>query len=231
MNRCRHVVSAQARLLAQQGWDVLLFDLLGTGDSSGDFGDATWDAWLEDIDDAVRWLAERTQGSIVLWGMRGGSLLATGWMTTRRVLHSMALWQPVVNGAQHAQHLVRMRLASGFLGKGGERESVAELRDRLVRDQRLEIAGYMFNAAVIHGLEGCAMTQVPAGTRLIWVEVASQPEPSIAPASQTCLAKLRDSGCEIQPAAVAGTAFWQIVERNECPALVETTSRFLERWR
>ena len=50
--------ASQARALAQAGYGVLQVDLLGCGDSTGDFADATWAAWLDDAQAAHRWLAE-----------------------------------------------------------------------------------------------------------------------------------------------------------------------------
>ena len=40
MNKSRRMATLQARALAQAGFSVLQVDLLGCGDSSGDFGDA-----------------------------------------------------------------------------------------------------------------------------------------------------------------------------------------------
>ena len=57
MNKSRRAVANAARAMAERGWQVLVFDLHGTGDSSDDFDDATWSGWLEDVRAAVSWLA------------------------------------------------------------------------------------------------------------------------------------------------------------------------------
>ena len=49
MNKSRAMVAAQARALANEGFQVFVPDYYGTGDSGGDFSEATWDLWLEDI--------------------------------------------------------------------------------------------------------------------------------------------------------------------------------------
>ena len=49
MNKSRRMVALQARAFVEQGLGTLVFDLFGTGDSAGDFGDATWDGWLADV--------------------------------------------------------------------------------------------------------------------------------------------------------------------------------------
>ena len=43
MNKSRRMAALQARALAKAGYAVLQLDLLGCGDSSGDFGDALID--------------------------------------------------------------------------------------------------------------------------------------------------------------------------------------------
>src|SRR6476646_41057 len=76
MNKARRMAALQARAFANAGYAVLQCDLLGCGDSSGDFGDATWDAWVDDVLLACRWLTERTRAPLWLWGLRAGCLLA-----------------------------------------------------------------------------------------------------------------------------------------------------------
>ena len=64
LNSTRRVVAGQARVLAQAGYGVLQIDLLGCGDSAGDFADATWAAWLDDAQAAHRWLAGHGHGPL-----------------------------------------------------------------------------------------------------------------------------------------------------------------------
>jgi exosortase A-associated hydrolase 2 len=49
MNMSRRMAALQAKQFAAKGFAVLQIDLLGCGDSSGEFGDARWDIWKEDI--------------------------------------------------------------------------------------------------------------------------------------------------------------------------------------
>jgi len=48
MHMSRRNVAAQARLLAESGFNVLLLDLTGCGDSSGEFVEASWQTWKQD---------------------------------------------------------------------------------------------------------------------------------------------------------------------------------------
>ena len=76
MNKSRRMAALQARAFAAMGFGVLQIDLFGCGDSSGDFSDARWDIWKQDLSGASTWLAERVSAPISLWGLRLGALLA-----------------------------------------------------------------------------------------------------------------------------------------------------------
>ena len=49
MNKSRRMAALQARAFAEMGFGVLQIDLFGCGDSSGDFSDARWDIWKQDL--------------------------------------------------------------------------------------------------------------------------------------------------------------------------------------
>ena len=76
MNKARRMVALQAAELARSGCRVLLLDLYGTGDSAGDFRDARWEFWLDDLTRAVEWLAGQGGRRVTLLGLRAGCLLA-----------------------------------------------------------------------------------------------------------------------------------------------------------
>jgi len=94
--------------LERAGYATLRFDYSGTGDSSGDDGDATIDGWLDDIAAAGEELCS-SSGSrrLVLVGLRLGATLA-GLATSRGALRPrhLILWDPVVEGRAYLQALV-----------------------------------------------------------------------------------------------------------------------------
>src|SRR5512143_2367551 len=99
MNRCRSLASAQARSLAKGGYAALLLDHFGTGDSTGELKDATWDIWHADLDAGAAWLEQQTGLPVMLWGCRLGALLAAEAASRaperfRRLL----FWQHVIDG-------------------------------------------------------------------------------------------------------------------------------------
>jgi exosortase A-associated hydrolase 2 len=58
-NYTRRAADLLARALAGRGWGVLQVDLFGCGDSDGDFRDASWETWVDDLTTAFGWLQER----------------------------------------------------------------------------------------------------------------------------------------------------------------------------
>ncbi|MCK7493610.1 MAG: alpha/beta hydrolase [Comamonadaceae bacterium] len=77
MNKSRRMAALQSRALAAAGFAVLRVDLLGCGDSAGDFGDATWPRWVDDVVAAARWLRRQhpdaADAPLWLWGLRAGA--------------------------------------------------------------------------------------------------------------------------------------------------------------
>src|SRR5690349_4296190 len=61
MNKCRPMLAAQARAFAAAGLDVLLLDLFGTGDSDGEFAEARWPRWQQDLQLARQWLISQLE--------------------------------------------------------------------------------------------------------------------------------------------------------------------------
>jgi pimeloyl-ACP methyl ester carboxylesterase len=56
LNKSRHVLAALAAAIGEAGHDVLMPDLFGTGDSAGDFSQATLGIWRTDLDTVIECL-------------------------------------------------------------------------------------------------------------------------------------------------------------------------------
>ena len=132
MNKSRRMAALQSRALAARGFAVLQIDLLGCGDSSGDFVDATWTAWTDDVVDAAAWLRRRCGGPLWLWGLRAGCLLAAD--AARRIDSEInfLFWQPATSGKLRLQQFLRLKAASDMIdgeAKGAMQALRAELAD------------------------------------------------------------------------------------------------------
>src|SRR5688500_8337577 len=118
MNKARRMAALQARRLAAEGFAVLQIDLLGCGDSSGDFCEARWELWRRDVQAALAWMRQRFQVPLALWGLRLGAVLACDVAQREETVDRLLLWQPVTNGSQFLTQFLRLRLASEMLAAG-----------------------------------------------------------------------------------------------------------------
>lgn len=96
----RRAISAQAWRLARCGWIVLVPDLFGCGDSSGDGNEATLAIWRRDLLRHALLARQRAPGPAVLWSIGAGSLLAVDLaFALDQLLDAIVLWQPCADGS------------------------------------------------------------------------------------------------------------------------------------
>lgn len=233
MNKSRRMAAQQARALAQAGFGVLQFDLLGCGDSAGDFGDATWQAWLSDVAWAVRQLRSRAAAPAAplwLWGHRMGALLAAEG--ARRMVQAgeappqLLLWQPSGNGKTVLQQFLRLKAAAEML-EGGAKGVTESLRRELANGRTVEVAGYRLHPELAAGLEASTLTPPPGPARAVWLEVAGGDAPELLPASRAAIERWRAAAWQVDAAAVGGPAFWQTSEIEDAPALLARSTQAL----
>lgn len=232
MNRSRRMAALQARAFAAEGYAVLGVDLLGCGDSSGDFGDVTWADWLDDVVLAYCWLQQRVGIDVPLWlwGLRAGALLAIDAMR-RDALQSVAgllLWQPVLDGARHLDQFLRLKLVGDLL-RGEVASGVAALRQRVQAGEAVEVAGYCLNPELVAGLDAVrAEIDVRSSQplRIECIELSSRLPSEQTAVSPGLLGRIESwsaSGLAAYARAVPGPGFWQTVEIAEAPALIPAT--------
>ncbi|MBX3638142.1 MAG: hydrolase 2, exosortase A system-associated [Rubrivivax sp.] len=224
MNKSRRMAALGARALAAAGYGVLQLDLLGCGDSSGDFGDATWAHWLDDAELGARWMRERYAGPLWLWGLRAGALLAAETAARIDGEHHLLLWQPAGSGKLLLQQFLRLRMAGQLLDEAATepaRGATDALRKELAAGHAVEIAGYMLAPGLAQGLETATLQAPPSGCRVVWLELSSRTPPALLPASATVVERWRAAGHEVDARALAGPAFWQTTEIEEAPSLLD----------
>jgi exosortase A-associated hydrolase 2 len=231
MNKSRRMAALAARALAADGWAVLQVDLLGCGDSSGDFADATWQAWVQDIVAAAQWAQQRHPGApLWLWGLRSGALLCTEAARTLGADTQLLLWQPALQGKQVLQQFLRLK-AAAQLAQGGGKAALEAVRTDLAAGRHVQIAGYELGPLLASGLEAAQLAPPMAGPNtaagrmrcLVWLEVSSQDPPTLTPAAQAALPRWAAAGWHTAASAVNGPAFWQTTEIETAPALISAT--------
>jgi len=228
MNKSRRMAALQSRALAQAGFAVLQIDLLGCGDSSGDFGDATWAAWVDDVLRAAAWLRQRHAAPLWLWGLRAGALLAAE--AARRIDEpcNFLFWQPTTSGKTVLQQFLRLKAAADLLD-GGAKGVVAGLRAQLAAGRAVEVAGYTVAPALAEGLERATLQPPPRGAgRVEWFDVSAAAEASLSPAAAMSAPAWRGASFDVRQAVVSGPSFWQTTEIEDAPALLQATSAALD---
>ena len=224
-NKSRRMVNLQARRMAQAGYAVLIPDLYGCGDSGGDFGDADWDLWLDDLARCGALLEARCPAPFMVWGLRAGCLLADQFLAARAQPATAAIyWAPVANGEQHLTQFLRLRMAAGLMG--GQREGTAQMRLQLDAGEPLEVAGYTLAPRLAAGL-AAARLRPPHADALEWFEVGAQDAAPLPPASERLIARWGEEGVGVTATVVGGDAFWSTHDIVEVPQLLDATLRRL----
>ncbi|HEY1092633.1 MAG TPA: hydrolase 2, exosortase A system-associated [Burkholderiaceae bacterium] len=217
MNKSRRMAALAARAFAEAGFAVLQIDLHGCGDSSADFGDATWQGWLDDVSLGRHWLAARHAGApLYLWGLRAGCLLASQSAALAPGLAGQLWWQPPASGKLLAQQWLRLKIAGEMLAGGGK-GSIEPLRQQLKEGLAVEIAGYLCGPALMQGLE--AATLAAPAQRLGWFELTRDQGAGLLPVSANTIERWQLPSLHAE--AVEGPAFWQSSEIEVAPALIE----------
>jgi uncharacterized protein len=224
MNKARRMAALQSRRLAENGYAVLQIDLLGCGDSAGDFGDATWQGWLDDVRAGIDWLRNQVKAPLWLWGLRAGCLLASEAARRLDTPVNFLFWQPVVSGKTHLQQFLRLKVAGEMMGGDGK-GVMAALKESLAAGQSVEIAGYRLAPALAQGLEAAELTppEYAGAGQVVWLEVANREDATLAPVSIQRIVQWQEAGFSIASAVTPGLTFWQTTEIEEAPALLDAT--------
>lgn len=245
MNKSRRMAAIQARAMAAAGFSVLQIDLLGCGDSSGDFSDASWQAWQDDVLLAYRWLRTKTDAALTLWGLRAGCLLAATVAVNLPEPTNFILWQPVISGNLHWQQFMRLKMA-GELASGQAKGVTAQLKQRLASGQSVEIVGYEVVPELAGGIEASELLppslsnspitaqpdilQISEAKKpaVAWFELSTRENATLAPASQKRIEQWQSCGYRVQAETIQGPAFWQTTEIEDAPELIVATMAALE---
>ena len=213
MNHTRRWAAVLARALAGDGWGVLQVDLFGCGDSDGDFRDASWKTWVDDLTTAFDWLEERVGGRVGLVGMRLGGLLALDFASrARRNIDRVLLWHPVVSGQQMMTEFLRLRLLSDAIGvRAGETATTTEeLRQKINSGEPVEVHGYEIMPHLSQAIAELHIARLglAVASPIQWVEVVSGAPDRGRPLAQTTVHAWQAAGREATLHLAVGRPFW-----------------------
>jgi len=233
MNKSRHLAAEQARMLAAHGYAVLLIDLYGCGDSSGDFGDARWSIWKNDLLQGTDWLLRHVGAPISLLGVRLGALLAVDVANTIMLQRSditiqkLVFWQPALEGANYLTQFLRFRLAADVLSSSNSAINGSNaIRQRLQQGESIEIAGYLLSSDLAKEIEMLdARPWKLEKLQVHWLECIHDKGGEIAPSRQKLIDDWHNRGANLQVTKVICEPFWASSEIDSAPSLISTSTR------
>lgn len=223
LNKSRRMVALQSRALAAAGVQVLLPDLLGCGDSSGDFSDASWEQWVDDLVQACAWVLQRSDAPLWLWGLRTGCLLAAQAAQRLDASAQLLFWSPVAAGRQAVQQFLRLAAAAD-LANGNAKGVLEALRQQLSKGEEVEIAGYRTSAKLLQPMEQAVLQPGQRASRVLWFDLSTQADAQLSPAAAKTVQAWSEAGHAVQARVVHGPAFWQTAEIEESPELLIATT-------
>lgn len=228
MHKSRRMAALLAQALACQGIATLRIDLHGCGDSGGDFAEASWAGWRDDICCAHGWLERRSGHRPTLLGLRLGALLAMDYAAKAApdaAPRHLILWQPVLNGAGFLTQFLRLRMAGALMSATtASDDSTASLRARLAAGESIEVGGYELASGLALSIDALRLPSLGrAGCALHWFDIG-QPGRAESPATDKALATLRERGVEVALTRLHGQAFWGSQEIATCPPLLAATA-------
>jgi exosortase A-associated hydrolase 2 len=231
MNRCRSMVTEQAKEFAAKGFGTLVIDLHGTGDSDGHFRDARWAGWLDNVTAALDWLSVQPGGVVAILGTRLGAALAAQAYAQRGDSQcALILWQPVLDGKIHLTQFLRIRMAAQLDRPDIPKETTTAMRQQLAAGEPVEVAGYEIHPELAHAVDHIRLGEqgLFAGANVLWLENASADKPELPPVSVSALVGWRTVGAHVDGQTYTGPAFWQAHERVLAGSLIEKTTAWLD---
>jgi exosortase A-associated hydrolase 2 len=225
MNKCRRMVTEVALGLVDCGVAVVVPDLMGTGDSGGDFSDATWHGWLGDVARTAKWSADQGFPVTATLAIRTGCALAAAAIATGLlppVGHSV-FWQPVFDGDRFLTQFLRLRLAANLAGD--RKESLVDLRSRLASGETIKVAGYSLSGQLAAELSLLvAPALLPAGLgEIAWFEVGREANGPLPTSSQSVIERTREQDGAVRERLFAGEPFWATSEIVVVPEMIGAT--------
>lgn len=219
MNLSRAVVAKQAQQFAKNDMPCFVLDYYGTGDSEGEFEQASTDIWLANIILAGEFMQQKGITKIILWGIRFGALLI---LAHQEKLHqqlpilSQLLWKPVTSGKLFAGQFLRLKQANAMLNNSSEK---VNWREHILADNNVEVAGYLLTKAMLQSIELLQISKKFQPLSLLdWFELAAK---ELTPLTKRLSAPWDDAMAKIH--CFDCPPFWQVPEIFWLPELEQLT--------
>lgn len=136
-----------ARYLATRGFEVLRYDYRGVGESLGQFEEATFSNWADDLVLLSNSFKKREPDMpLLLHGLEIGALFACQAFQ-QGIGDGLLLWSPPADANQALRStLLRWVGLEQLLKPGAERRSAADYIRQLEQGQSIEVEGYQWSS-------------------------------------------------------------------------------------
>jgi exosortase A-associated hydrolase 2 len=204
-------------------------DVYGTGDSGGDFGDADWVTWQDDIIRTVGWAAVQGLPISGILAARLGCALTASALATGIIgpVARTALWQPVFDGGRFLKQFLRLRTSASLMVD--RRESVAELRGRLRSGEVVEVAGYELTGRLAAELDAVVTPErlLKQFGHVAWMEVVRDVGAEQSVPVARLIEQTRSAGGQVDLRLFPGEPFWASTEIVRNRELIDAAVQFL----
>ncbi len=222
MNQSRRMFRLAAEALAQRQIGSCVFDLLGTGDSSAGFEQATVEDWLSDCRAVLDSLGLANREPVVLIGCRLGVALAA--VASGSLVSPAALlvgWAPLLQGRQQLNGLLRAaRIARA------SRPDAPDPKVLWAAGENARLAGYPVSPILAEQLESLDATRAPQVDRATLFElrtIVDETSPAVTEGLSRRAADWTGQGVPTDAIALEGPAFWNVADLVDVPALIDAT--------
>lgn len=226
MNRSRHMLSLQARALAEAGFPTLIIDLFGTGDSAGEFAEASVETWLRDLSAGLSALRGEGCARVAVLGVRFGALLAGRLAaTTKEPISGFVFWQPVPMGSAFMTQFLRLRLTAD-LAAGGQSLTVRGLKQELLQGRSVDVGGYELSPRLYADIQAMNLLEDVSGPEQLSVtlmEIGAKGRDELSPVIRSLGDRWADSGMRVTARKISADPFWRTPEITLARALFSPT--------
>lgn len=229
MNRCRALVSEQARNFAESGYSCTIIDFYGCGDSQGELHDASLQIWQENLRLTIETLVQDESLPIILWGLRLGAFVALDFAAKSALkIDGILLWQPVLSGKRYVTQILRQRVAT-LMVKDLAPETTAQIRTKLADGECMEISGYTVGGALMQDVENLSLTGMTSLClgKIHWLEHVSELDAALTGATLKAIEQLEELQNDVEVHPFTGPQVWQLSHRETLPQLISITSSLL----
>ncbi len=218
---------AASRAFAGAGFEVLRFDLRGTGDSGGEFSQADIASWLNDVRDAIASAREMSGAlPLTLLGLRFGAALA--WLAAcdeSLKVDNLVLWEPVTSGAtyvrqnrQRAQIRAQMTSGQSAAPAGSSEEYPA-----------FDFDGFAINSKLHREMAQLDLPALsPKIKRLLILQISGSAR--LKKPFEDLKTHAQNIGIETEIESVAVEAFWSSIGLIETDLVRNRTLQWLEKY-